>query len=71
MKEFLEKEWTEGLDEEAALKLTVKALLEVSCIIIAFISPHLYQLCSKGCGFWKQEYGGCSCSKGRANGGFD
>ncbi len=29
MKEFLEKEWTEGLGEEAALKLTVKALLEV------------------------------------------
>jgi len=29
MKEFLEKEWVEGLEEKAALKLTVKALLEV------------------------------------------
>jgi 20S proteasome alpha/beta subunit len=31
MREFLEKEWTEGLDERAALKLTVKTLLEVEC----------------------------------------
>mmetsp|Transcript_4081 Transcript_4081/g.5981 ORF Transcript_4081/g.5981 Transcript_4081/m.5981 type:complete len:249 (+) Transcript_4081:45-791(+) len=29
MREFLEKEWTEGLDEQAALKLTTKSLLEV------------------------------------------
>ena len=29
MREFLEKEWEEGLDERSALKLTVKALLEV------------------------------------------
>jgi 20S proteasome subunit alpha 4 len=29
MREFLEKEWTEGLTEADALKLTVKALLEV------------------------------------------
>ncbi|KAJ1449539.1 nucleophile aminohydrolase [Pelagophyceae sp. CCMP2097] len=29
MREFLEKEWVEGLDEEAALLLTVKTLLEV------------------------------------------
>lgn len=29
MKEYLEKEWTEGLSEQAALKLTVKTLLEV------------------------------------------
>ena len=29
MREFLEKEWEEGLDERSALKLTVKTLLEV------------------------------------------
>lgn len=29
MKEFLEKEWVEGLTEGDSLKLTVKALLEV------------------------------------------
>ena len=29
MKEFLEKEWEEGLNEADSLKLTVKALLEV------------------------------------------
>ena len=29
MREFLEKEWTEGLAEADALKLTVKTLLEV------------------------------------------
>ena len=29
MREFLEKEWEEGLDERNALKLTVKTLLEV------------------------------------------
>jgi len=29
MREFLEKEWAPGLDEAQALKLTVKALLEV------------------------------------------
>jgi 20S proteasome alpha/beta subunit len=30
MKEYLEKEWTEGLVERDALKLTVKTLLEAS-----------------------------------------
>lgn len=29
MREYLEREWTEGLSETASLKLTVKALLEV------------------------------------------
>lgn len=29
MKEYLEKEWTESLEETAALKLTVKTLLQV------------------------------------------
>jgi 20S proteasome subunit alpha 4 len=29
VKEFLEKNWTQGLTEEEAVKLTIKALLEV------------------------------------------
>jgi len=30
MQEYLEKQWTEGLSEEEAIRLTVKTLLEVS-----------------------------------------
>lgn len=34
--EFLEKNWTEGLSEDAAVRLTVKALMEVSLLILYF-----------------------------------